>query len=60
MRACTHMLSHPGLKCGVGAVDLESTETVLESELFSRIIRWRNSAAGGHPWQVSITKALIS
>ncbi|XP_073079642.1 ovochymase-1-like [Manis javanica] len=43
-----------GLKCGIRAVGLKSTETVLESGFFSRITRWRNSAVGGHSWQVSL------
>lgn len=46
--------------CGAQAVDLKSMETVSESEFFTRIISWRNSTVDGHPWQVSITKALIS
>ncbi|XP_059791544.1 ovochymase-1 isoform X10 [Balaenoptera ricei] len=42
-----------GLKCGIRAVDLKSTETILESGFFSRI-SWGNSTVGGHPWQVSL------
>lgn len=56
----THMLSHTGLKYGIHAVDLKSIETVLESRFFSRISSWRNSTVGGHPWQVSVIKTLIS
>lgn len=55
----THAFS-AGQKCGVQAVDLKSMETVLESEFFTRIISWRNSTVDQHPWQVNITKALIS
>jgi len=47
-------------KEGKNAVDLKSIETVLESRFFSRISSWRNSAVGGHPWQVSVIKTLIS
>ncbi|XP_067554710.1 ovochymase-1 [Pseudorca crassidens] len=48
------MLSHTGLKCGIRAVDLKSTETILESGFFSRVTSWGNSTVGGHPWQVSL------
>ncbi|XP_032973550.1 ovochymase-1 [Rhinolophus ferrumequinum] len=44
----------PGLMCGIRAAHLKSMETALESEFFSRIISWRNSTVGGHPWQVSL------
>ena len=63
MRSCvcvTHMLSHTGLKYGICAVNLKSIETVLESGFFSRSSSWRNSTVGGHPWQVSVIKTLIS
>ncbi|TEA33758.1 hypothetical protein DBR06_SOUSAS12810121, partial [Sousa chinensis] len=43
-----------GLKCGIRAVDLKSTETILESGFFSRVTSWGNSTVGGHPWQVSL------
>uniref|UniRef100_A0A2K6H005 Ovochymase 1 n=1 Tax=Propithecus coquereli TaxID=379532 RepID=A0A2K6H005_PROCO len=43
-----------GLRCGARAVDLESKEPAAESGFFSRIISWRNSTVGGHPWQVSL------
>ncbi|KAB0393301.1 hypothetical protein E2I00_002054, partial [Balaenoptera physalus] len=42
------------MKCGIRAVDLKSTETILESGFFSRISSWGNSTVGGHPWQVSL------
>ena len=54
------MLFHTGLKYGIRAVGLKSIETVLESGFFSRISSWRNSTVGGHPWQVSVIKTLIS
>ena len=56
----THILSHTGLKYGIRAVNLKSIETVLESGFFSRSSSWRNSRVGGHPWQVSVIKTLIS
>lgn len=59
-REVTHMLSHTGLRCRVHAVDLKSKETALETGFFSGIGSWRNSTVGEHPWQVGITKTLIS
>ncbi|XP_049482626.1 ovochymase-1 [Panthera uncia] len=54
--ACPHtpVLSHTGLKCGIPAVDVERRTTVLDSGFFSGSTRWRDSAVGGQPWQVSL------
>lgn len=57
---CACVLSLTVLTCEIQVADLKSTETSLESELFSEVISYRNSTAGRHPCQVSITKALIS
>ncbi|XP_046922295.1 ovochymase-1 [Lynx rufus] len=43
-----------GLKCGIPAVDVERRTTVLDSGFFSGSTRWRDSAVGGQPWQVSL------
>ncbi|XP_042802108.1 ovochymase-1 isoform X2 [Panthera leo] len=43
-----------GLKCGIPAVDVERRTTVLDSGFFSVSTRWRDSAVGGQPWQVSL------
>ncbi|XP_058538223.1 ovochymase-1, partial [Neofelis nebulosa] len=56
VRAHTHRcsLSHTGLKCGIPAVDVKRRTTVLDSGFFSGSTRWRDSAVGGQPWQVSL------